>query len=101
MASIAGYEKGVSALVGGYVASKFGLVGYSHALHNELLQYYVKVTTISPSIVNTEMVRNHEVEFSYEEFIQPEDIAKVVINLLDYSWNMQIREIVLESPVQK
>lgn len=47
------------------------------------------------------MVRNHEVEFSYEEFIQPEDIAKVVINLLDYSWNMQIREIVLESPVQK
>ncbi len=41
LASIAGYEKGVSALVGGYVASKFGLVGYSHALHNELLQYYV------------------------------------------------------------
>lgn len=101
LSSIAGYAKGAIFNLGGYAASKFGLVGYSNALYEELLAHHVKVTVLSPSIVNTPILKDEKKFFPVEKFIQPEDIAKIVLDLLNYDWRVSIRELIIECPIQK
>ena len=64
-----------------YNASKFGLVGFSQAIMLDLRKQGVKVSTIMPGSVATyfnEHVPNEEDAWK----IQPEDIGKLVIDLL-------------------
>ncbi len=81
--------------VGGYVASKFALTGYSDSLAQELEPYGIKVTAICPGWVNTRMSENSRLK--PEEMIQPEDIAKSVRYLLEIGKTAFIRKIVINS----
>ena len=65
-----------------YNASKFGLVGFSHAVMLDLRQYGIKVTTIMPGSVATEF-NDHTVTEADAWKIQPEDIGEIVVNLLN------------------
>ncbi len=64
-----------------YNASKFGLVGFSQAIMLDLRPFKIKVTTIMPGPVAT-YFNNHIPDEKDAWKIQPEDIGKLVIDLL-------------------
>ena len=85
-----GYIINISSLAGqnahpkmaAYNASKYGLNGFSEALMQEVRQDNIKVSYICPGSVNTSFGNDTP---SAEKLwqIQPEDIAQVVIDLLN------------------
>lgn len=80
--------------IGAYTASKFGLVGLSESLFNELAVSNVKVTAICPSFVATEMVSHLDYP-PQSLMIQPDDIVKIVRGLLLLSPQACVKEIVV------
>lgn len=74
---------GVNAFTGGaaYNASKFGLVGFTHAIMLDLRPHGVRVSTIMPGSVATHFSeRRVGAEDGWK--IQPDDIAATVVYLL-------------------
>jgi NAD(P)-dependent dehydrogenase (short-subunit alcohol dehydrogenase family) len=80
--------------IGAYTASKFGLVGLSESLFNELAPHNVKVTAICPSFVATDMV-SHLEDPPQNLMIKPEDISQIVRGLLLLSPHACVKEIVV------
>ena len=86
-----GYIINVSSLAGAnphaemaaYNASKFALNGFSEALMQEVRHDGIKVSYIMPGSVNTEF-GGDEPSAAKNWQLQPEDIAEVVIDLLNY-----------------
>jgi len=86
-----GYIINISSLAGAnphprmaaYNASKFGLNGFSEALMQEVRHHDIKVSYIMPGSVNTEFGGDAP-DDSKSWQLQPEDIARVVIDLLHY-----------------
>ncbi len=80
IASLAGtnfFAKGTA-----YNASKFGLVGFTQAAMLDLRPYNIKVSTIMPGSVAS-YFNNHEPNVNDGWKIQPEDIGKLVLDLLN------------------
>ncbi len=85
-----GYIINISSLAGqnahpkmaAYNASKFGLNGFTEALMQEVRADNIKVTAICPGSVNT-FFGGDEPSDAKAWQLQPEDIADVVINLLN------------------
>ena len=86
-----GYIINISSLAGtnahprlaAYNASKFGLNGFSEALMQEVRHDNIKVSYIMPGSVNTEFGGDEPSdEKSWQ--LQPQDIAKAVLDLLSY-----------------
>ena len=65
----------------GYNATKFGVVGFTQAAMLDLRKYDIKVTTIMPGSVATYFNGNEPSEKDAWK-IQPEDIGKLVVDLL-------------------
>ena len=86
-----GYIINISSLAGAnphpkmaaYNASKFGLNGFSEALMQEVRHDGIKVSYIMPGSVNTEFGGDSPSEDKSWQ-LQPEDIACVVIDLLNH-----------------
>ena len=84
-----GYIINISSLAGAnahpkmaaYNASKFGLNGFSEALMQEVRHDNIKVSYIMPGSVNTEFGGDSPSD-SNDWQLRPEDIAKVVMDLL-------------------
>ena len=83
---------------GGYCASKFALVGFSESLYRELVPLGIKVTTLCPGWVNTDMGYEAGCVLPAEQIIQPEDLLKTIQWLLSLSPGVCVKEVVLESP---
>src|SRR5215213_11827373 len=85
-----GYIINISSLAGtnahpemaAYNASKFGLNGFSEALMQEVRHDGIKVSYIMPGSVNTAF-GGDEPDESQSWQLQPEDIARVVVDLLN------------------
>jgi 3-oxoacyl-[acyl-carrier protein] reductase len=75
---------GKNAFAGGaaYNASKFGLIGFSEALMQEVRHDGIRVSYIMPGSVATEF--SHPTRGGDSWKIQPEDVARAVADLLDY-----------------
>jgi 3-oxoacyl-[acyl-carrier protein] reductase len=69
-----------------YNASKFGLIGFSEALMQEVRHDDIRVTYIMPGSVNTEFGMHERAETDW--MIQPEDIAQIVMDLLAFRSNV-------------
>lgn len=65
----------------GYNATKFGVVGFTQAAMLDLRKYNIKVTTIMPGSVASHF-NDHEPSEKDAWKIQPEDIGKLVVDLL-------------------
>ena len=86
-----GYIINISSLAGAnphpamaaYNASKFALNGFSEALMQEVRQDGIKVSYIMPGSVNTEF-GGDEPDESKSWQLQPDDIARVVLDLLSH-----------------
>jgi len=87
-----GYIINISSLAGqnahpkmaAYNASKFGLNGFTEALMQEVRADNIKVTAICPGSVNTSF-GGDEASADKAWQIQPEDIAQVVVDLLNFN----------------
>lgn len=79
--SLAG--KHASAGSAAYCASKFALVGFSEALMQEVRYDHIRVSHVMPGSVNTSFGRGGGQDPSKTWKLLPEDIAAVVINLLE------------------
>ena len=82
--------------IGAYTASKFGMVGLGETVYRELAKKEIKVTTICPSYVNTDMTRLGGIPLPPHEMIQPDDIAETIRWLLRLSPAACVREVVIE-----
>lgn len=76
-----------------YSAAKFGLNGFAQSLFYETRKSGVRVTTVFPSSVNTELIRGGNTEEQLERMIQPEDIARAVVTALATHDRATIKEI--------
>jgi NADP-dependent 3-hydroxy acid dehydrogenase YdfG len=65
----------------GYNATKFGVVGFTQAAMLDLRPYDIKVSTIMPGSVSTHFNKNEPSDKDAWK-IQPEDIGKLVVDLL-------------------
>lgn len=80
--SIAG--KMGEANVAAYAASKFGLVGFSESLYEEVRAYGVKVAVILPGFVDTPLIPP-TAKLARSKMIRPEDVAEAVLFVLTSS----------------
>ncbi|MEH7114154.1 3-ketoacyl-ACP reductase [Neobacillus niacini] len=64
-----------------YSASKFGLIGLTESLAQEVRRNNIRVTTLTPSTVATELAVNTNLiaENNEEKYMQPEDIAEFIV----------------------
>lgn len=78
-----------------YAAAKFGLRGFTEALFEEVRNRGIKVTTICPGLVDTNLIPpNARVDRA--KFLQPEDIAEHVYQVLRSPARTCPTEIVVE-----
>ncbi|WP_040792334.1 SDR family NAD(P)-dependent oxidoreductase [Nocardia paucivorans] len=67
-----------------YAATKYGVVGLGTALHQELEKFDVRVSTLCPAFVNTQLIAglspNRITRFI--GFVEPEDVARAVVGVL-------------------
>jgi len=76
---------GKNAFPGGaaYNASKFGLIGFSEALMQEVRYDHIRVSYVMPGSVNTEFGSSTEQDPASTWKLLPEDVAQVVVGLLE------------------
>ncbi len=65
-----------------YCAAKHGVVGFAHSLFEEVRDYGIKVTTLCPGFVNTDLVGGLT-GLDNDKMIQPEDVGEAVEFVLD------------------
>lgn len=67
-----------------YSASKFGLIGLTESLAQEVRRNNIRVTALTPSTVATELAikTNLIAENNDEKYMQPEDIAEFIVSQL-------------------
>jgi len=69
----------------GYCATKHALNGFAKALALETQDHGIRVHTICPGAVDTDMARSHRTQGdSPEDWMQPEEIADTVVFLVSF-----------------
>ena len=73
-----------NALTSAYSASKFGLIGMSESMMFELRKQNIRVATLPPSTISTDMAKTDLkiTDGNPEKVLQPEDFAELVVDLL-------------------
>ena len=81
VASTAG-EKGF-ATGSAYAASKFGVMGLTESLMQEVRKSNIRVTALTPSTVATNLAVNAGLKIGDEDrMLQPEDVAELILSVL-------------------
>ncbi|MDP4183758.1 MAG: SDR family oxidoreductase [Bacteroidota bacterium] len=76
-----------------YAASKHALMGWSKALAREVLKDKIRVHTIAPGGVETDMVTKTRPDLDTSILIKPEEIAEWIVFLLSHRGNAMTDEI--------
>ena len=73
-----------NAMTSAYSASKFGLIGMSESMMLELRKQNIRVTTLMPSTIASDMSKEvlKITDGNPEKVLQPEDFAEFVVDLL-------------------
>lgn len=79
-----------------YGASKFGFLGLVDSIYRELAPLGIHVTSLCPGWVNTDMAKVAGTPFKDNEMVQPEDLLKTILYILDLSPSVCIKDIVFE-----
>lgn len=78
-----------------YCAAKFGLLGFANSLFEDIREKGIKVSSILPGVVNTDMHKD-DVKLNPEKMIQPQDVAQTVEFILSMPNNVCPLEITLQ-----
>ena len=76
-----------------YVASKFGLLGFSRSMRAELREYNIKVVSVHPGAVDTAFWDNVEGDFPRSEMMDPENVSNSIVHAICVPDNMVIEEL--------
>jgi 3-oxoacyl-[acyl-carrier protein] reductase len=76
-----------------YCAAKFALDGFAQSLFHETRKSGVRVTTVFPSSVNTDLMRGLGPNLEVERMIQPADVALAVLAALRTDDRATVKEI--------
>jgi NADP-dependent 3-hydroxy acid dehydrogenase YdfG len=94
MSSVSGREAYPGEAV--YIASKWGQVGYAHALRQEVAMSGIRVTIVEPGIVDTPLTRDNPVVrplLEATEPLGPEDVARAVVYAYRQPPNVVVSEL--------
>lgn len=78
-----------------YCMTKHAILGMTRALYEELKEYNIQVVCVSPGSMQSEMAKV-SVDQDFETFLQPEDVAGQIVNVLCMGNNMVCKEIRLD-----
>ena len=84
---------------GAYTASKHALMGMSKVLAQEVQADNIRVHTLLPGGVATEMVAEVRPDIKAEDLIQPEDLAEIVVFLLTHRGNAVVDSVKIRRAV--
>jgi len=98
IASIAGKVGSANRAV--YCASKFGVVGFTESLAEEVRQHGIRASVICPGSTNTGFSSSETAGKSRERMLRPEDVAYAVRAIVTQEPNSFISEIIMR-PTQK
>jgi NAD(P)-dependent dehydrogenase (short-subunit alcohol dehydrogenase family) len=65
-----------------YSASKFGLIGFTQSLYEEVREHGIKVSVILPGFVDTPLIPPNR-QLDRSKMIRPEDVAQTVLFVLN------------------
>lgn len=76
-----------------YSASKFGVIGLTESLAQEVRRNNIRVTALTPSTVATDLVKNTGLvdESKIEQYMHPEDLAEYIVAQLKLNPRMYIK----------
>ena len=77
-----------------YCSSKHALLGLSRSLHSELKEYNVRTFCVSPGSIKTPMGKSVTGQ-NYETFLNPNEIAELIVRLVSFDNEMISQEIQL------
>ncbi|NIQ78369.1 MAG: SDR family NAD(P)-dependent oxidoreductase [Anaerolineae bacterium] len=86
-----------------YCASKFGVVGLTEALDEELRKFGIRVSCISPGATNTELAKDtwSPPDDPYRpHFLQPEDVARAILYVASQPPHVTVGQILLLPTVE-
>ncbi|MBH0231715.1 3-ketoacyl-ACP reductase [Halobacillus yeomjeoni] len=76
-----------------YSASKFAVQGMTEALMQEVRRNNIRVSTLNPSLVATELAFGSQMDNNdKEKFMQPEDLAEYMVSLLKLNQRIFIKQ---------
>ncbi len=78
-----------------YTASKHALLGFTKSLASEVYQDGVRVHAVSPGGVYTDMIKISRPDLTPDGMIMPQDIADIIMFLLNNRGNAVIDEIIV------
>lgn len=96
MSSVSGRESYVGEPI--YIATKWGQVGFAHALRLELLEPGIRVTIVEPGLVDTPLTRdNPKVRPLLDEIVPltAEDVAEAVVFAFRQPQHVAVSEVVV------
>ena len=76
-----------------YVASKFGLRGFSRSIREEFREHNIKVVSVHPGAVATDFWKELNVDFPTDEMMNSENIAKTIAHSICAPDNVVVEEI--------
>jgi len=97
IASVSGRETYVGEPV--HIATKWGVVGFGHALRHEVADNGVRVTLVEPGVVDTPLTRDNPALRPLLETtkpLSPEDVAGAIV----YSWQQSPHVVVSELTIR-
>ena len=77
-----------------YCSSKHALLGLSRSLHSELKEHNVRTFCVSPGSIKTPMGKS-VIGQNYETFLNPNEIAELIVRLVSFDNEMISQEIQL------
>lgn len=82
-----------AAVTSAYSASKFGVIGLSESLMQEVRKYNIRVTTLTPSTIATDMAKDLNLtDGNPDKVMQPEDFAELVVSQLKLNRRVFVKE---------
>ena len=82
-----------AAVTSAYSASKFALIGLSESLMQEVRKHNIRVTTLTPSTVATDMAKELNLtDGNPDKVMQPEDLAELVVSQLKLNRRVFLKE---------
>ncbi|MBN2294619.1 MAG: SDR family oxidoreductase [Pirellulales bacterium] len=80
-----------------YVAAKFGVLGFSRSLYEEVRHHGIRVNVLCPAAVNTAWadVAGAKLPWPQDERLQPEDLAETALFCVSLPKRVQVENIVL------
>jgi len=76
-----------------YSASKFGVIGLTESLAQEVRRNNIRVTALTPSTVATDLVANTSLidDDKIEQYMHPEDLAEVIVSQLKLNQRIYVK----------